>query len=86
VEKQFVVTERYRLQLIANAFNVANHQNVDGVSTLGYQLQSTSSTTGTATYQGGQTGTTAFGKVTSSNNSGFLYTPRQIELAVKVSF
>ncbi|WP_158793360.1 carboxypeptidase-like regulatory domain-containing protein [Granulicella sp. L60] len=86
LEKQFAITERYRLQLIANAFNIANHQNVDGISTTGYQLQSTGTTTGTATYQYGQTGTTAFGAVTSSNNSGFLYTPRQLELAAKFSF
>jgi hypothetical protein len=35
---------------------------------------------GTATYQ------STYGQVTSSNNSGFLYTPRQIEIAARFSF
>jgi hypothetical protein len=86
VQKAFALTERYNLQFMANVFNIANHQNIDGISSLGYQLQSTSGTTGTATYQGGQTGTTAFGTVTSSNNSGFLFTPRQIEIGARFVF
>ena len=52
----------------------------------GNVVQSTGTTTGTATYQGGQTGTTAFGTVTSSNNSGFLFTPRQIEIGARFAF
>jgi hypothetical protein len=86
VQKEFRLHDRYNLQLLANAFNIANHQNIDGISSLGYQLQSTGATSGTATYQGGQTGTTAFGTVTSSNNSGFLFTPRQLEIAARFTF
>jgi outer membrane receptor protein involved in Fe transport len=86
VQKQIPIHEGINLQLIANVFNLANHQNIDGISTLGYKLTSTGSTAGTATFQGGQSGTTAFGAVTSSNNSGFLYTPRQIEIAARLNF
>jgi hypothetical protein len=81
VQKEIPIFERYRLQLIGNFFNIANHQNFDGVNTTAYQLSSGStSTAGVATYQ------STFGQFTSSNNSGFLYTPRQIEIAARFSF
>jgi hypothetical protein len=81
IQKEIAITERYRLQLIGNFFNIANHQNFDGVNTTAYQLSSGStSTAGIATYQ------STFGQFTSSNNSGFLYTPRQIEIAARLTF
>jgi outer membrane receptor protein involved in Fe transport len=81
VQKEIPIYERYRLQLIANVFNLANHQNIDGINTTAYVLSSgANSTAGTATYQ------STFGQYTSSNNSGFLYTPRQIEIAARFSF
>jgi outer membrane receptor protein involved in Fe transport len=86
VQKQIPIHNSVNLQLIANVFNLANHQNIDGISNTGYKLTSTGATTGTATFQGGQSGTTAFGSVTSSNNSGFLLTPRQIEVAARLTF
>ena len=86
VQKEIPIHEGVNLQLLANVFNLANHQNIDGISSLGYKLTSTGATAGTATFQGGQTGTTAFGAVTSSNNSGFLLTPRQIEIAARLNF
>lgn len=55
VQKQIPIKERAKLQLIANIFNIANHQNIDGISNLGYKLTS-SAGAGTATYQGGQSG------------------------------
>jgi hypothetical protein len=80
VEKDFVVAERYKLQFLLNVFNIANHQNIDGINTTAWNLAATGPTTGTATYQ------SAFNSVTSSNNSGFLYTPRELEIAAKFSF
>jgi hypothetical protein len=85
VQKQIPIHESINLQLIANVFNLANHPNVDSISSLGYKLTSASGA-GTATFQGGQSGTTAFGTVTNANNSGFLYTPRQIEIAARLNF
>jgi hypothetical protein len=82
VQKEISLNERYHLQLIANVFNVANHQNFDGINSTGYVLSSGStSTTGTATYQ-----SATYGQFTNSNSSGFLYTPRQIEIAARFSF
>jgi hypothetical protein len=70
------------LELFAQMFNVANHQNYDGISTTAYKLSG-----GTVTAQNAAvSGTTPFSARTNSNNSGFLYTPRQIEIAAKFTF
>jgi hypothetical protein len=79
-QKDFTIKEGYHLQLLANVFNIANHQNIDGINTTAYLLSSTGALSGTATFQ------PTYGQVTSSNNSGFLYTPRQIEIAARFSF
>jgi hypothetical protein len=80
VQKDFNIKEGYHLQLLANVFNIANHQNIDGINTTAYLLSSTGALGGTATFQ------PTYGQITSSNNSGFLYTPRQIEIAARFSF
>ena len=75
VGKEFTFRDRYHLQLSGQAFNIANHQNVSAVSTTAYTLSGS-----TATYQ------STFGQVTKTNNSGFSYAPRQIELSTRFSF
>jgi len=80
LEKQFDFKEGYNLQLFAQVFNVANHQNIDGLNTTGYAFSNGTTSAVTATYQ------TTLGTVTSSNSSGFLYTPREIEIAAKFTF
>jgi hypothetical protein len=84
VQKSIVFQEGRSLQLMANMFNVANHQNVDGLGTTAYKLSGT-----TATYQGQGTANPSnntYRIPTSSNNSGFLFTPREIEIAAKLTF
>jgi hypothetical protein len=84
LQKSIVFKEGCSLQLIANMFNVANHQNVDGLGTTAYKLSGT-----TATYQGQGTSNPSnntYRIPTSSNNSGFLFTPRQIEIAARLIF
>ena len=76
VQKAFTLSEGRSLDLILNVFNVANHQNIDGLGTTAYKLSGT-----TATFQN-----TTYGVPTSSNNSGFLFTPRQVEIAAKINF
>jgi hypothetical protein len=61
-------------------FNVANHQNIDGLGTTAYKL-SGSGLAGVATFQ-----QPTWQVPTNSNNSGFLYTPREIEIATRFSF
>ena len=80
VEKQFRIQERYSLQVFLQAFNIANHQNVTAVNSIAYKLASTGPLAGTATWQS-NFGTTSF-----TNNSGFSYTPRQLELSARFSF
>jgi len=80
LEKHFDIKEGYSLQLFAQVFNIANHQNVDGLNTTGYAFSNGTTSSVTATYQ------PTLGTVTSSNSSGFLYTPRQIEIAAKFTF
>lgn len=80
VQKEFHFLEKYSWQFMANVFNVANHQNIDGLGTTAYKLSGTG-TVGTATFQA-----PTWQVTTSSNNSGFLYTPRQIEIATRFVF
>jgi hypothetical protein len=80
VEKQFRFRDRYNLQLFAQAFNVANHQNESLAYTNMYKLSSTGSLTGNATYQ------STFGKMQNTNNSGFAYSPRQMEITMRLEF
>jgi len=58
---------------------------VTGVQNTAYTLTSLGSTgnASTATYQ---TGTAGFGTANNSNSSGFLYTPRQVQIGFKFLF
>ncbi len=82
--KTLTVRDRYNLEFIAEAFNLANHQNVTGINTTAYTL-------GTTTVNGVQTNTltqflgSTFGAATNSNNNN-IYTPRQIQLGVRLQF
>ncbi len=80
IQKKFTIQECYKIQLMLNAFNVANKQNIDGLNITAYNLTSTGPTTGIAIYQA------SFQSVSTSNNSGFLYTPREVEIAARISF
>ncbi len=89
LQKDVDFEHSYHLELIANTFNLANHQNVDGIGTTSYKLSSSGSLTGTLTYQGqgsSNPSNNTFGIVTSSNNSGFLFTPREIEISARLVF
>jgi hypothetical protein len=58
---------------------VANHQNIDGLTTQGYTVGSGAGTA-TLTYSPG------FHAITSTNNSGFLFTPRNVEIGARFTF
>jgi hypothetical protein len=78
-----VVFENFRavrsVDLIANVFNIANHQNVTALGTTQYSLSGS-----TLTYLGTTGG--SFQQVTNSNSASFLFTPRQIEISARVNF
>jgi hypothetical protein len=90
VQKQLAFTERYRAELRLDLFNLYNHQNVTSVQNLAYKLQSGSAgpnaNTATATFQSGTGGTALFGTPNNSNSSGFLYTPRQVQIGFRFLF
>jgi len=81
VGKNFYVNaphfERVRLELFAEMFNVMNHQNITGVENDAYSLSSTTGTT--------LTPYTTFGQYTNSN-SNYTYSPRQMQIAVRLHF
>ncbi len=87
LQKQIRLTERYHLEGRVDLYNVYNHQNVTGVQSTAYALQS-SGNAATATFQTGiaGTGTSLFGSPNNSNSSGFLYTPRQVQVGAKFIF
>ncbi|HVW76583.1 MAG TPA: carboxypeptidase regulatory-like domain-containing protein [Alloacidobacterium sp.] len=90
-EKQFTFHEKYNLQLVGEAFNLFNHVNVTSVNTGGYILSSGSSSalpaeTSTLTYQTvSGTDTPILGQITNAN-SNYVYSPRQVQVAVRFEF
>ena len=91
LSKNIKFNERYRAELILEAFNIFNHQNVTGVNNTGYII----STSGTVSTANGNVACSAsapclsrnssFGTVTNSN-SNFAYTPRQIQIGFRFFF
>jgi hypothetical protein len=84
VQKQISFEHGYNVQLLCNVFNVANHQNVTAVGTTAYTLSGS-----TLTYLGQGTSNPSdntLGVPTNSNSSGFLFTPRQVEIALRINF
>jgi len=78
VEKDVILHKGYRLELMGQAFNLANHQNVTALTSTAYTLEGTSLD---FNYSGN-----TFGQVTKTNNSGFSFAPRQIEIAARLFF
>ncbi|HEY0760622.1 MAG TPA: TonB-dependent receptor [Acidisarcina sp.] len=79
--KRTALNDRFSFDVIAEVFNLLNHQNVTRTNSTGYSISGASSVNGPArlTYQPG------FGEVTNSN-SNTLYRERQIQLAFKLIF
>ncbi len=79
--KQFKLGERANLELIGEAFNLLNHQNVTSIDSTGYLIDGAASPASMPrlTYQ------TKFGTINNSNSTS-LYRERQIQLAVRLTF
>ena len=73
-------TERRSLELRGDFFNIANHQNISAVNATGYTFSDTGPLTSNAIYA------PTFGAPTAINASGFLYTPREIQLSARFAF
>jgi len=80
LQKLVHMTERVSGEARVDLFNAYNHRNVSTVATTAYLLSNTTATSATAAYQ------STFGTVTAANSSGFLYTPRQVQIGFRLLF
>ncbi len=90
VSKRVVFREQYRLEFFGEAFNLANHQNVNSVGTSAYTVSDVTAKSGTATV-GSQNQlvpytTTPYSAVTAVNNDNFAYSQRQLQLGARFQF
>jgi hypothetical protein len=81
LSKRFTVRENYQFELLAESFNVLNHQNVTAVNTLAYSI----STVNGVNMMSASAANGVFGAKTNSNNNN-IYTPRQIQLGARLHF
>lgn len=95
LQKDIHATERFNIELVAEAFNLLNHLNVTGVNSTAYSIGGCSAS-GSAencnlTYQSfspgstGITGQSGFGSITNAD-SNFVYSQRQVQLGLKLDF
>ena len=91
LSKKVKFNERFSAELLGEAFNIFNHQNVTGVNNTGYSIATTGSVNtgnGTATCSTSApclSYNSAFGTRTNAN-SNFAYTPRQIQIGFRFFF
>jgi hypothetical protein len=89
LSKSFSFTERYKLELLTDFFNIANKQNIMGVVTTGYNVAGCAKTVACGAIPAG-TGTLTFaptfGNANSINNSNFLWRPREFQLGARIKF
>jgi hypothetical protein len=84
VSKKIQFGERFKAEILGEAFNIFNHQNVTGVNNTGYIIGSTTDPVTKAVVPT-LSFNSSFGSVTNSN-SNFAYTPRQIQIGFRFFF
>jgi hypothetical protein len=86
-EKQILLHDRYNLQLLGECFNVFNHENYTGINSTGYDFGSGTSATSAngTTYTTPLTYAPSFGTYNNAN-SNYAYSPRQVQLALRLEF
>jgi len=85
LQKDLRMSERFNVELLGEMFNVLNHQNVTGVNSTAYSINSTASTLVYQPATGAGVNASGFGTVNNSD-SIFVYSQRQIQLGVKLDF
>jgi hypothetical protein len=85
--KKFDLGQMRQLELLAESFNLFNHQNVTELETTGYYFESgnTGSLPTLNFLTGAKANTTAFGQPLNVNATNF-YRERQIQLGVRMRF
>ena len=74
IAKKFTMHDRYKIELSGDIFNLANHQNVTGITSTGYIISGT-----TLTFN------PAF-NVVNNTDSNFIYSQRQVQLGARFQF
>jgi outer membrane receptor protein involved in Fe transport len=77
--------ERYAVELLGEAFNIFNHQNVTVVNNTGYIIGSTTADPVTKAVNATLNFNSSFGTV-SNANSNFAFSPRQIQIGFRFLF
>ena len=92
ISKQIPIDGKSCLDLVGEAFNLFNHQNITAVNTTAYNFGSASSATCganqacfNAVNSGGEY-VPQYQKAANSNSWGFAYMPRQLQLAARLVF
>ncbi len=86
--KRFDLGHMRQLELLAESFNLFNHQNVTELETIGYYIQSGSVSGGLPTLNfltGLKVNSTAFGQPLNINATNF-YRERQVQVGVRLRF
>ena len=89
LSKRLLFHEHYAFEFLAEAFNLANHQNVTSVNSNAYFVNNNTTKVNGVTIGEGNTLTpysTPFSAITSTNNSNFAYNVRQIQLGARFTF
>jgi outer membrane receptor protein involved in Fe transport len=84
LQKDLQLSDRFKVELVGEGFNVLNHQNATTVNSTAYSINSA----GTLVYQspsGKGVNASGFGTV-SNADSNFVYSQRQIQLGFKLDF
>jgi hypothetical protein len=102
VSRDFPITEKVRMQVLGEAFNLFNHTNVFGENTTAYYFDAVNTSTSTttanycpSTFANGTagclspntgTGSNAFRATNSTSSTNGLYTARQLQFSAKIIF
>ena len=92
LSKRTPINERVSLEILAETFNLLNHQNITSIDTTGYTIQNSSSLTDlprlawqSGVNKAGVVTGSEFGTITNANNTS-LYHQRQIQLSARLHF
>jgi len=85
IQKDLRVSERFNFELLGEMFNVLNHQNVTGVNSTAYSINTTASTLVYQPATGAGVNASGFGTANNAD-SNFVYSQRQIQVGIKLDF
>jgi hypothetical protein len=90
IMRQFTLHENFKLQFLAEAFNIFNHTNISSVNTTAFNYAAVGGTGCPASLASGSNGciipNSAFEAPTASSASNGLYTARQLQFSAKLVF